>query len=597
MTDFCWQFRFDASANRVWPHVSDMQRVEKAIGAPDVDFDNTAEPRGGSVLHGRARQLGMELEWSERPFEWVAEKRYCIERIYTKGPLLNAISVVELHSEGETTLVVQTMTIIGRNLFWDFVARFVVGFQMRRAFLAAYQGVADHLLSDLEPAFPLTKAPAVNRSRLKTLTRRLASTADPDMCQLLHALITEGDDFELAGLRPFVWADKLKRDRRDVLCFLMRATDVGLMSLTWNILCSQCRNAAVTTSQLGEVENWVHCDACKIDYRGNISENVEVVFWPSLSVRKVEMENYCVADPQTTKHILVQLIVAPGKTRTNRLHLVPGDYTARGRYFSGDWSVKVADSGFSELTVTPTSENEPVQQVSRDFNLTLHNDEDHEHVFVLERVTRRDDAATADIVTTMAAFRDIYAKTALALGESFQVACLYFLFTDVESSVRLYETLGDAKAYDAIRGHFRATQEVVENNQGAVVKTIGDSVMAVFHDPIAALRAAGELRGGPEVSCPPGLTVELEIRIGVHGGPCMAISRDGQMDYFGRTVNIAARLQAIGARDDIVISSAVEELAEVTMFLDGTLWSVSREEVDLKGLDETMTITRIRTAP
>ena len=121
--------------------------------------------------------------------------------------------------------------------------------------------------------------------------------------------------------------------------------------------------------------------------------------------------------------------------------------------------------------------------------------------------------------------------------------------------------------------------------------------MAVFHDPITALRAAADLRGKSEVSCPPGLEVELDIRIGVHGGSCMAISRDGQMDYFGRTVNIAARLQSIGASNDIVTSSDVEDLAEVSMFLDGTLWSVSREGTSLKGLDETMTIIRLLTDP
>ena len=98
------------------------------------------------------------------------------------------------------------------------------------------------------------------------------------------------------------------------------------------------------------------------------------------------------------------------------------------------------------------------------------------------------------------------------------------------------------------------------------MKTIGDAVMAVFSRPDGAVQAALEMQEGISAfNRLQHIDPPLVIKIGVHHGPAIAINANNQLDYFGRTVNIAARIQreSIGGdvilTEDIVHQPAVQE--------------------------------------
>ena len=116
----------------------------------------------------------------------------------------------------------------------------------------------------------------------------------------------------------------------------------------------------------------------------------------------------------------------------------------------------------------------------------------------------------------------------------------HFLFTDLKGSTELYERVGDLVAYDLVRAHFRVLHEIVAAESGAVVKTIGDAVMATFPTPDRAMAAALKMREALK-----NLKGDLLLKIGIHEGPCLAVSLNDRQDYFGRTVNIAARVQGL----------------------------------------------------
>src|SRR5208282_4388711 len=116
-----------------------------------------------------------------------------------------------------------------------------------------------------------------------------------------------------------------------------------------------------------------------------------------------------------------------------------------------------------------------------------------------------------------------------------------FLFTGLKGSTELYERVGDLVAFDLVRAHFRVLNEIVAAEARAVVKTIGDAVMATFPTPDRERAAALRMRNAMlRLNAERGRD-DLLLKIGIHEGPCLAVMLNDRQDYFGETVNIAAR--------------------------------------------------------
>ena len=201
---------------------------------------------------------------------------------------------------------------------------------------------------------------------------------------------------------------------------------------------------------------------------------------------------------------------------------------------------------------------------------------------VLERTAWSDQAATAAEVMALQVFRDLFSTEALRPGEEMSVGTLTVVFTDLRDSTRMYREIGDAPAYGSVVEHFDVLTEAIRRENGAVVKTIGDAVMAVFRRPVSSLAAL--LAAQAELAAPPGGGRALELKAGIHCGPCIAVTLNGRLDYFGSTVNAAARLAGLSRGHDVVISDAVRTDPEVAELL-GAL-AVEPVDVTLKGFDD-----------
>jgi class 3 adenylate cyclase len=151
------------------------------------------------------------------------------------------------------------------------------------------------------------------------------------------------------------------------------------------------------------------------------------------------------------------------------------------------------------------------------------------------------------------------------------------LFTDLKGSTQMYATQGDAPSYATVRGHFEQLTQILEKHDGAIIKTIGDAVMAAFHDPAKAMQAALEIQ--KEVA-------PLIVKLGLHTGPALAVTANGQLDYFGQTVNVASRIQAQSHGADIVLSD------DLIAFVPDTIPRQSFT-AQLKGTEAPITLWRL----
>src|SRR5207245_11019404 len=175
---------------------------------------------------------------------------------------------------------------------------------------------------------------------------------------------------------------------------------------------------------------------------------------------------------------------------------------------------------------------------------------------------------------------------ALRPGEQISVGTLTVLFTDLKGSTRLYREIGDATAFGHVMNHFDVLKQVIAEENGALVKTIGDAVMDVFSQPASALKAL--LHVQQRLASPANGGQALTVKAGLHSGPCIAVTLNERLDYFGSTVNLAARLEGQSTGEDIVISSDVYADPAVRSFLSETANGVAirRFEMALKGFDE-----------
>jgi class 3 adenylate cyclase len=156
-------------------------------------------------------------------------------------------------------------------------------------------------------------------------------------------------------------------------------------------------------------------------------------------------------------------------------------------------------------------------------------------------------------------------------GDNAEIGSVAIMFTDLKGSTELYDALGDASAYNLVRDHFSFLSDRVQRNHGFVVKTVGDAVMAAFSRPDDAVRAAlaiqddvasfNDARGGGTTSKP------IALKLGLHAGPCIAVTTGDVPDYFGATVNIAARLEHQCRGGEVVVSEAVARDTETAQAL------------------------------
>lgn len=131
-----------------------------------------------------------------------------------------------------------------------------------------------------------------------------------------------------------------------------------------------------------------------------------------------------------------------------------------------------------------------------------------------------------------------------------------FLFTDIEGSTRLWQDYPEAMR-GVLARHDELVRGAIEGRGGYVVKTTGDGFHSAFASPTDAIDAAVDVQRALDGEVWP-IVDPVRVRIGIHSGPAEA--RDG--DYYGTTVNKAARLMSVAHGGQIVVSGVVAELVD-----------------------------------
>jgi class 3 adenylate cyclase len=585
-----WEYDLKADPEKLWPFVADTNRFNRDTNVPAVEVEPTKRRLRNARRRVRLSLLGMPVEWEEQPFEWVRPSRFGVKRTYSKGPVAEMKALAELtpRAEGGSRFTYDVL-VRPKSLLGFIVIPLQIGVLGSRRFRRAFERYDELALAETSPVeLQQTSLSPAAGSRVAAIRERLLADEDADAAavEFLIEFVQQADDFAVARIKPYELADNWGQSRRVVLETFLRATRLGLLDLRWDLLCPLCRGPQESSASLKEIDPEVHCATCRIDFTVNFDRFVELTFRPNASIRNIDVKDYCIGSPQRTPHVVAQQLLPAKSVRELSMALEPGNYRFRALELVGEQPVRVSYEGNNSSIVTVTERGWSCEELllgPRPF-LTLQNETEAEQLLILERLAWGDQAATAAEVTALQIFRDLFSTEALRRGEQISVGTLTVLFTDLRNSTQLYREIGDATAFGRVMNHFDVLKKVIAEEDGALVKTIGDAVMAVFRRPGAALKAM--LNAQEMLATPAPGTAPLTLKAGLHAGPCIAVTLNDKLDYFGSTVNMAARLESLSTGNDVIISRALYDDPEVRDLIGEENLQATPFEMSLKGFQE-----------
>lgn len=590
---YTWTWDFDASPEALWPFVSDTNRFNRDTGLPPMELLGIKD----GVKHVRWKIPLMPIEWNEEPFDWIYPYHFGILRRFKNGPLAELRVAVDLvrTNAGGTHMTYQTW-VTPANGLGTLAIPFAIGVVSARRFDAAFQlygRIAARGGSVVEIS-ERKRLSATARARLESGVKRLVSEGgDPRAAERLADFLDRADEISVQRMRPYALAEGWSLPRRNVLETFLRATRLGLLDMYWELLCPECRGVAEGHGHLKDLRADSHCSTCNIDFTANFDHNVEVIFRPNAALRAVSASlEFCVGSPQRQPHIIFSETISGLKNISFPVRMEHGRYSLRASGVRGSQSVTAGPSGLDSPVFRVSDFGWPYEEqvVSAAPTMNLVNATEQARTFSLERTAWSDQAATAADVTNLQIFRDLFASEVLRPGEEISVGNVTLMFTDLRESTRLYRQIGDAPAFGRVREHFEILEQAVAAEGGAIVKTMGDSVMAAFSHPAAAMRAIRKA----QAQIAQNQKQPLWLKAGIHRGPCIAVTLNDRLDYFGSTVNIAARLPGFSQGGEVIFSTPVYNDPEVTAILKESANALAYFRETVKGYEEPFDLWRMK---
>ena len=588
---FVWEF--EAPPEEVWPFLADTARFNEAAGLPNHVIEDRPQTDGSVDFRGRARMGPFELAWREQPTNWIAEQWFEHCRIFERGPLARLCAVLRLSPTPEGCRAEYSVEASAKGLLGEALLRHGFFRSTGRSFGRQAAHLGAFLKGRQAMPFDYAAAPVTEavRARVDAIVARLEeSEHGRDHGRRLADYVLGAQEVDLVQLRPLRLARLWGLSDRVAVELCLEATRAGLLELRWDLLCPRCRVAKLVVGSLDQLPEGAHCSTCNIDYGRDFSRNVELSFHPAPGIRPLNTGEYCLFGPMSTPHIRVHLTLEPGESRRLAARLPSGAYRLRSQEPGPELDLERPEDGFPEMILEP--EAVTAGALAPPGELVLSNRTPWRRTLVIEEREWVRDALTADRASSLQAFRDLFSDQVLRPGDEVAVKRIALMFTDLRGSTALYRGIGDARAYRLVREHFALLAAKVRDHDGAIVKTIGDAVMAAFIRPADALAAALEIQREVEAFNAGRPETPIRVKLGLHEGPCIAVTLNDRLDYFGSTVNLAARLQGESQGGDIVLSRPMAEDPAVADLIRDL--APREEQARLKGYDAPVGFLRLR---
>jgi class 3 adenylate cyclase len=457
----------------------------------------------------------------------------------------------------------------------------------------------------------------------------LRQSISTELAEAIETLVDEAPDAALCRINVLKFAAMRGLDEEEAIAAFLHAARLGIFELSWNVVCPGCGGVLGEGSTLKTVghDDYV-CALCARGYEPSLDAMVEVTFTVSRRVRRIAAH-----DPHELPFVeyFRQIFWASAMDLPDDLDRVVEDLTLDTLELPPQGKAQLSlhlpaefvivfepvthAAQFIEVKGEPTRERQnlslvftglkapttTVEMRPGPLRLSFENRTDERLLPGLwiasealhELLDLRHPFLSAKRLLANHTFRDLYGTDTLDPEQRLKITSLTFLFTDLQGSTLLYERVGDIAAFDLVRAHFHVLNDIVSGEAGAVVKTIGDAVMATFDTPDRAVAAALKMREAMRRLNTERGGEDLLLKIGIHEGPCLAVVLNDRQDFFGSTVNIAARVQGLANSRAIYATGPVVENAQTTSLLaEKGLAPVARQRA-LRGIADEYAVYEI----
>jgi len=457
----------------------------------------------------------------------------------------------------------------------------------------------------------------------------LRKSADIDVTRAVERLVRNEPDHKLCRINVLDFASHFGLDEECVIATFLHGARIGIFELSWNVLCPGCGGVLAANASLKTVRREIYeCELCAAGHKVTLDEIIEVTFTVAARVRKIAAHNpetlpiweyyrqislsSAVDLPYNFERVMEEAILdwvelPPGGTAMLSLPIpaarvvvfepvthsaeflkVQGEETRQRQNMTVVYNIVRAPTGTVNLRPGPlrlSLENRTNARLLPAVWVT--------GAAVHRLLSKRRSFLTAKRLLSNQTFRDFYRAETLDIDQRLSITSLTFLFTDLRGSTALYERVGDLAAYDLVREHFQVLRQTVSSQGGAVVKTIGDAVLATFPTPDRAIAAALNMRASLRKLNKERQKDDLILKIGIHEGPCLAVTLNDQQDYFGQTVNVAARVQRLAVAGSILATRQVIENSRTSTRLKRSHLTPEARSAVLPGLTGEIVIYEI----
>src|SRR2546423_11297272 len=466
-------------------------------------------------------------------------------------------------------------------------------------------------------------------SEAKNLFPLLQQSADPGVVAAIEKLVRNAPDRDLCRVNVLDFAAKWGLDEEKSITAFLHAARLGLFELSWNVLCPSCAGVLDAGSTLRNVNRGeYHCAWCAAGYEPILEEIGEVTFTVNRGVRRIAAHDpnelpfaeyfrqvfwsSAIDLPENLDQVIEEVTLdtvelPPGEKALLSLQLPaklvmlldPVTHMTQFLAVKGEPTRERQSLSLFFDKVTPATDT--IELSPGPLRLSLENRTDTRILPGLwvagdklhELLAKRRPFLTAKRLLTNQVFRDLYGADTIDVEQRLKITSLTFPFTDLKGSTELYKRVGDLVAFDLVKAHFRVLNEIVASEAGAIVKTIGDAVMATFPTPNRAVAAALRMREAMRDLNDGHNREDLLLKIGIHEGPCLAVVLNDRQDYFGTTVNIAARVQGLADSRTILATRSVVTDPQASALLETSGLKPVSQHRALRGITDEVAVYEI----
>ncbi len=431
-------------------------------------------------------------------------------------------------------------------------------------------------------------------------------------------------NWDCLRINPLDFAEKNKMDADETVRLFIYGAKTGLFNFEWSLLCPLCGGREHSYLSLNQLEKEkYHCTLCDVDVEVEADSHLEVSFTLPKTISGFSLNphsslaaywafffsSYIVWHPELKKAFDQQppmrfFSIPAGKKASMKIGITPVKkyrvvsldthsifkISMEGKAAASSQKIKISHgrNGFDKKEETIAGlkgELEIINSSPKTIGCLIASPDSNS----IQEVVKKHPPyfkpfVTGKMMLNNQIFRDLFLVDNLPDDLSLKINDITLLFTDLKGSTELYDQTGDVNAYKLVQRHFKILQTIVNTYHGGIVKTMGDAIMASFNLPLDGLRAAYAMIKEIDAF---NRTIEkntIGLKIGLHRGSAIAVKANQTLDYFGQTVNIAARVQNLAHSGEIWVTDEIMDDAGIKQYIGSSGRTVTSKDVMLKGV-------------